>query len=587
MVAPVAPAQTADTKTELGKTGAMLTVDIGSTHTRVLLIDRVEGQYRLIARAQTLTTSAPPVGDVAVGVRRALQTITEQTGQNFVTTSGQIMLGLPGGVETLMATASGARPMKVVMVGLTPDVSIASGRRSLAGIYVELLDTITVQDIRTEEEQINAILRGAPDLIYIVGGTNSGANAVMEQLLKTVRLAVILAQQKPAVLYAGNEALKPMVKWLFEDESSVYMVDNVRPDLYTETLLPSQIELGLLYGGYLASRIGGFQEIASLNAFENVLPTVQGYTNMVRYLGDTAAGGAGVLCVDVGSSTVTVTASVNKQLHVTIRPDLGLGHNAVASVKAIGAANIQRWLSFKATENDIMNYAWNKRLRPSTVPQNAQDLEYEYAIARELIRSALSTSRAAWRGVPRGQSLPAMRPIIGAGAILAQAINPGIGALLLLDALQPVGVADLRLDPYGIIPALGCIAYVEPLAVVHVLETGGLTNLATAICPEGRTTASTVMEVTVRFAGGRTQKVSVPNGTLKRVPLPPGQKAQVSVSCARGLHIDGKPRTSLTVEGSAAGLIFDGRGRPIIVPKDLERRASLLPKWYSAVQGEG
>jgi len=134
------------------------------------------------------------------------------------------------------------------------------------------------------------------------------------------------------------------------------------------------------------------------------------------------------------------------------------------------------------------------------------------------------------------------------------------------------------------LPALGCIAYVEPLAVVHVLESGGLMSLATTISPEGRTTASEVMDVSVKYQNGRTAKFAVANGTLKRVALPPGQKAQVSIRLARGLSLDGKQRINMTMEGSAAGLIFDGRGRPIILPKDVERRSDILPKWYTAVQ---
>jgi hypothetical protein len=176
-----------------------------------------------------------------------------------------------------------------------------------------------------------------------------------------------------------------------------------------------------------------------------------------------------------------------------------------------------------------------------------------------------------------------MRPIIGAGSVLAQAVDPGIGALLLLDSLQPVGVSELRLDPYGVIAALGAIAYVEPLAVVHVLESGGLLNLGTAISPSGRPGGSTAMDVTVRYADGQTAGHQVASGTLQLVSLPTGQKAQVAIKLGRGLTINGMGRVALTVEGGVAGLILDGRGRPIPVPREIERRAEVIPKWYEAV----
>jgi uncharacterized protein (TIGR01319 family) len=565
--------------------GTILAADIGSVHTRVILVDLVDGQYRLIARAETLTTAAPPVNDVSVGLRRALAQMSAQIGRTFVNQSDELLIGKRGRIARFMTTASGGRPMKVVLVGLMSDVSIASGQRALASAYAELVDTLSLADIRTTEEQVNAILRKAPDLILIVGGTNDGASESIVELLKTARLAAILAPgNKPAVLYAGNEALKPLVRELFGKEVSLYIADNVRPALAKEVYEPVQLELGLFYGGYRAAGVGGFEEIQHLSEL-GVLPTSQSYGNVIRYLGQLPGAGLGVICVDVGSSAVTVTASVNKQLHVTIRPDLGVGHSAVSGVKAVGAKNIQRWLSFDASESDILDYAWNKTLRPSTVPETAQELEIEYAIARELIRSAVESSRAGWQGVPRSDILPAMRPIIGAGSILAQPINPGIGALLMLDALQPVGVVDLKLDPYGLIAGLGGIAYIDPLAVVQVLESGGLVNLGTAITPTGRAGSSTAMEVTVKYASGRTVETKIATGTLKTVPLPSGQKAQVTIKLGRGLRLNGKSRLVLTLEGGAAGLIFDGRGRPIVLPRDMAKRAVLLPQWYAAAQG--
>lgn len=566
-------------------TGSILTADVGSVHTRVNLFDLVDGQYRLVSRAQALTTAAPPAGDVGVGLRRALQQMTELIGREFVLPTGEIRVGgLDAAADVFLATASGGRPMRAVLVGLMPDVSLASGRRALASTYVELVDTLSLADYRTVEQQVNDILRNEPDLILIVGGTDFGATAPMLELLNTVRLAALLARDpKPAVLYAGNDGLRQTVHELLGDEVSLYLTDNVRPNLETEQAEPVQLELSMVYGDFRARTSGGFEEVQRLSEL-GVWPGAQCYGNVVRYLGEMATDGAGVLCVDVGSSTVTVCASVNKQTHVTIRPDLGLGHSAISGVEAVGVRSIQRWLTFPATDDDILDYAWNKTLRPATVPMMPRELEIEYAIARELIHAAVATSRAGWRGVPEGELLPAMRPIIGAGALLAQPINPGIGALLLLDALQPVGVVELKLDPYSVMAALGVIAYLEPHATVQVLESGGLLALGTAICPLGRLTSGTAMQVSVKYPGGRTLDTEVEAGTLKRIALAAGQKAQVTLNFGRGLSLNGRRRVTLTLEGGAAGLILDGRGRPLSPPRDVERRAATLPKWYSAVQ---
>jgi uncharacterized protein (TIGR01319 family) len=566
--------------------GRVVAADIGSVHTRVALYDLVEGQFRLIGRSQALTTAPPRGYDAAEGLRRALADLGELSGLNFLSPSRDFMFG-EGYDNTFVATASGGKPIRTVLVGLMPNISLESGKRALESTYVELVDALDLLDVRSLEQQVNDILRATPDLILIVGGTDSGANAPMRALINTVRIAVQLAPgAKPVVLYAGNAALGGFVREQLDDHVTLYVTENVRPTLDHESFDPIRLELSLLYGKYRERTTPGFEAIQAASEL-GVLPSVDSYSNIVRYLAATGSKKQGVLVVDVGSSTVTVCAMVRGALNVTIRSDLGLGHNAVSGVEAVGVRNVARWLSFEPAIGEIMDYVWNKTLRPASVPQTTRELELEYALARELIRAAVGTSRQGWQGVPANAPLPPMQPIIGVGSVLAQPINPGIGALLLLDALQPIGVADLRLDPYGVMASLGSLMHLEPLMVVQVLETGGLLNLGTAICPMGKASGGVALEARITYADGRSRDVRVPSNTLRVVPVPIGQKAQVSIKLGRGLSLNGKRRLALQVQGSAAGLIFDTRGRPLVVPRDLARRAELLPKWYEAVQAIG
>ncbi|MBO9309893.1 MAG: glutamate mutase L [Chloroflexi bacterium] len=565
----------------------VVTADIGSVHTRVALYDLVEGQFRLVGRAQALTTAAPRGHDVSEGLRRALAELGALSGLNFLSADREqrLLMGEEYG-NTFVATASGGKPIRAVLVGLMPNISLESGKRALESTYVELVDALDLLDVRTPEQQVNAILRAAPDLILIVGGTNSGANAPMRALIETVRLAVQLAPaMKPVVLYAGNAALSAFVREQLEGRVPLYITENVRPSLERESFDPIRLELAFLYGDYRARTTPGFKIVQDASKL-GVLPSVESYGNIVRYLADASGKKRNVLLVDVGSSTVTVCAMVRGALNVTIRSDLGLGHSAVSGVEAVGVRNIARWLTFEPAPSEIMDYAWNKTLRPATVPEIGRELELEYALARELIRVAMQTSRQGWQGVPINAPLPPMRLIIGVGSVLAQPINAGMGALLLLDALQPLGIVDLRLDPYGVIASMGSLIHLEPLMVVQVLETGGLLNLATAICPSGKA-SGTALEARITYADGRSREVRVPSNTLRVVPVPIGQRARVSLKLGRGLRLNGKRRLSFEVQGSAVGLLFDTRGRPLVLPRDPSKRAELLPKWYEAVQEGG
>ena len=205
---------------------SLLVADIGNVHTRLVLIDVVEGQYRLIATSRALTTAAPPLSHVGLGVERAADSMARQIGRGLLSLEADQMFIMPEagghGVDEFLATSSAGRPMRVFLVGLTPEISIASGRRALAGTYVTLTDTLSTDDLRSEEQKINAILRDEPDLILIVGGTDDGADDILLDLVKTVQKSLLLLTRgkMPVVLFAET-ALKHQVDIAFASHRSI------------------------------------------------------------------------------------------------------------------------------------------------------------------------------------------------------------------------------------------------------------------------------------------------------------------------------------------------------------------------------
>jgi len=573
---------------------SIIAADFGSVHTRAVLIDLVDGAYRLVARAETRTTVGDPHHDVSVGLRRALAQMSEITGRRLLFGEGdkaQVMMPERpdgSGVDTFVATASAGRPLRVVLVGLMPEVSLVSGQRALSGSYVQVTDTLSLSDVRTEEQQVNDILTHSPDLVLIVGGTDAGAEEAILNLARVVRTAVQLARPdaRPTVVYAGNRVLQRRVREVMGDTVELLLADNVRPSLRDENLGAVQQELAAVFDHYLARVVGdGFDEIGQTSRL-GVLPTAQAFVNIARFVGEFAPrDSAGVLAVDVGSATTTVTAVIGRRPYASIRSDLGVGHNAAAVLKAAGTANLRRWLTWDATDEEIADYVYNKTLRPATVPMTAQDLELEHALAREAIRLAVQAARPSWR-LGRGATLPNLRPVIGAGAVLAGAPHPGMAALILMDALQPVGVTEILLDPVGLIPALGAVAYVQPAAAVQALDEGDLLRVGTAICADGPVRIGRGgMRITIKLADGTVEKRALRGGTIWTYPLPPGQTAQLEVRLSRGLSINGRTRVKMTAHGGMAGLIFDARGRPLPLPRQAEARARLYPAWVAGTQG--
>lgn len=568
---------------------SILVADLGSVHTRLALIDLVEGQYRLIASARSRTTAEPPLGRASLGLDRAAQRMSELIGRRIVDEHGDGLFLMPEseghGVDAFLATGSAGRPMRVFLVGLTPELSLASGARVLASSFITVTGMLCPDDLRPEEAQINALLGGEPDVILITGGTDKGADDILLALLGRVVRALSLIRRgtMPVVLFAGNQALRAHVKALFSPYTTVFTARNVRPTLDEEQLVPAQIELALVYDEFRTRSPGGFEAVGRSSQV-GVVPTVQGTISTVRYLSALPSPGIGPLCVDVGSANSFLVAGVHGQPHHVVRTDLGVGHSFPAALQAVTVSRLRRWLPTEVGEDALWDYACNKQLRPATIPATLEELLIEQALAREIVRALVSSARPDW-GQGDGQVLPPFGPLIGAGAILTEAPHPGVAAMLLLDALQPVGLADLRLDPHNLIAALGVVAYLKPVATVQALEAGGLVELGTAFCPLGRVRdGRKAMSVEIRQPGEQIIRHTVRGGELWLAPLTAGTRVEVVVRLGRGLSIDGRRRIKRRLVAGAAGLIFDARGRPLALPRGAER-ARRLTAWLKAAMG--
>ncbi len=571
---------------------SILAVDFGNIHTRALLIDLVEGVYSLVAQAEERTTGGFPLHDVGVGFRRAVQQLSVTTGRRFLQPDGTIITPEQpdrSGVDAFIATASIGRALRTVLMGLMPNMSIASAQRAAAGTYVEIVDVINLEDRRTAQDQLNAVILARPDLIFITGGTEDGAREPVLELARVARMALSLMGTSINVLYAGNSALIPQIHDLFDGVTTVFIADNVRPTLDSEALGAAQAQLASAFNSSAEQRGLGFDEISMMSGV-GVLPTAQSYHSILSYLGQTAARG-GVLAVDVGSAVSTLSASVDGHTATTIRTDIGVGHSARTLLDAASLEAVRAWLPFYASDNEILAYALNKSFRPASVPETHRALYLEHALLRVALNRLLHAARPSWTPAraldDANEPMPSFERIVGAGAALTGTGRPGLAAMLLLDALQPVGVVNLQMDSSALIPALGALARIKPEAVVQVLDANGLEDLCTVINLSGSPRkGQAVAQVRITSEAGETQKFTVQGGELWVYPLSLGVRARVRVSAGRGVSIDGKRQLRLDVEGGTAGLIIDARGRPLPLANNLKALAAQIPAWYAQATGD-
>jgi hypothetical protein len=572
---------------------SVLALECGSTVTKAFLIDRVDGEYRLIARGEAPSTVEPPWSDVSASVRQAIGQVVDVTGWSFLDERGQVICPehQAGGVDAVVVIASASEPLRLVVFGIMDDVSLNSARHALAASHTLVEATVSL-DRRQDrvlssdiERQVRLIQDLAPDLIVMVGGVDGGASRPVLQSAQAVALArsAMPTAAPPPVLYAGNSELRIGVAEIVGGDGELRAIDNVRPSMEEENPGPLQAEIEELYRLYKMERLPGFGTVADWSPVQP-MPTATAFAHTIQYLARLNA--INVLGADIGGAAVSIATVVDEHFDVVIRSDLGISHNIARLLDLTPIESVQRWLPFEADPVEVQNLVHNKALRYQTLPQTRQDLLLEQAIARELLRLTMADIVAQ---LPQGISQtygglpPKFHLIIGRGGVLANTPNYGQAALILLDALQPIGVAGLALDSTGLLAPLGAVATVNHLMAAEVMERDALLNLGTVVAPVGTAREGDIaLTFKIEYEDARTLEVEVAYGSLEVIPLPPGQTATLELRPSRrfdvGLGSKGLAGTT-KVEGGVIGIIIDARGRPLPFDDDPEDQQERVQRW--------
>jgi hypothetical protein len=574
--------------------GTLLAVDVGSVNTRASLFDVVEGSYRLVAVGRAPSTVGPPLFDAREGVSMAVDQLQLITGRTLYDETDNLIkpIRMDGsGVDAFSISTSAGPSLRTILVGLMPGVSLESARRLAASSYMKVVVEISLLDRRREDERIDAILDSHPHLILIIGGTDGGASASVLRLVETVRLAMRMMpeDQRPYIVYAGNQQLLNSVAEIFHGFPSVSLMPNLRPTLEHEDLAPTRMRLAEVISDLRSQHVVGYEDLIEWSEGSLMLSS-DALGRVVGYLGEVHGHGKGVMGVDLGANHTTIAAALGGRTHLAVSDDLGLGASLPGLLKHSSLSEITRWLPFELPETAMRDYIFSKALHPRTIPTQLDELYIELALARELMRTALSQAMLAWPDSDsRGDSLlPPMEPIVAGGSVLSHAPSPGHAALTLLDALQPVGVSTLVLDPCNLASALGASASLVPMVAVQVLGSGSFISLATVIAPIGTGRHGRPM---LRYILEREQKGVVLDGEinvgqLAILPLDHGEVGHLTIRPEGNFDIGFGLRGRggrLRVTGGAVGLIIDARGRPLQLPSDPVQRTELLQGWLWSI----
>jgi hypothetical protein len=576
-------------------TDSLLAVDVGTITTRAVLFDVVDGHYRFVASGQGATTAAAPFKDISEGVRSAIENLEAVTGRKFLGMDQRLIMPYQdgSGVDLFAASMSAGPAIKTVLVGLLGDVTLESIQRLARSSYTRVIETISLNDRRKPHEQLDAILQLHPDLFLIAGGTDNGATRSVQRLVEIVSLICYLLpeEKRPAVLFAGNQKMAERVKTgLQATTSSLHISPNVRPVLEVEDLQPAQ---RILTEVYTQIRRGQMLGVSELNGWSagTLLPTAYAMARMIRFLSQDSS--KGILGVDIGASHTTVATGFNGELSLGVYSQLGLGEPLPGLMRYTSLEDITRWLHLDISAETVQEYLHQKALYPASLPATPEEMAIEQAAARQLLQLALkSVSKDFPADVKRpapGLS-PYFEPIVAGGSVIARAPTTGQSLLLLLDAIQPMGITTIIVDQNGILPAMGAAAARLPILPVHVLESMAFRYLATVVSPLTNTRLGMpILRARLIYQDGNETRVEVKQGALEVLPLSPGQIGRLYLQPSHNVDIGlGPGRTrndGFPVSGTVLGVVIDARGRPLRLPSDSVRRREIIKKWLWTLGG--
>lgn len=393
-----------------------ISVDVGSTWTKGILVEQEGAAFRVLARASTPTT----VAHLADGFR----TVVGRLGDAPVHFSSSAKGGLA-----------------IAAVGLVPSLTLKAARMTalsaggrVTSVYSYKLTPADVQRLEAE----------APDIVLLAGGTDGGNESFVRHNASRLAASALTG----TVLYAGNACMADEVRRLL-DGFDVRVAPNLMPDL--DRLEPDgarerirEIFLQRIVKGK------GLDEIVAWTGREP-MPTPAAVLGLVEALGRRGFGE--FLLVDMGGATTDVYSHSTDQpaegvvyrglrdpvTKRTVEGDLGLRVSAASAARCVPDAS----------------EAFAAYVRQVTAEPGLLQGRFDRALAAACLREAVKRHAGSWRRVytpagptwlQTGKDLRHVRRLVGSGGYLAAAddFRPELPACE--ESGDTVSLTPLRID---------------------------------------------------------------------------------------------------------------------------------------------
>jgi len=356
-------------------------IDIGSTFTKACAIDFLE--EKILA---TVCTPSTTNTNVSVGIEKAIQLVNTVVQRKI-------------DYKIRLASSSAAGGLRIVVVGLVPELTVTAGKLSAYNAGAKIVGTYSYKLNKYEIIEIENL---NPDILLFVGGTDGGNE---ETLLWNAGMIAKLEINTP-IIFGGNKVIAAEVKAILEKNGkTVFLSENVLSQIgKISTVAVKEIIRKIFIERIIISKgIGKARHYVD----KDIIPTPLAVFNAIKLLSSGTDNGKGVgelIAVDIGGATTDVysSASGNSTLDGTtlkglalpydmrtVEGDLGLRINATTTIKEANLNNIQKSRILENIDLTpiVEKFSNNITTKPETDIEKIVDLEIaSYAIQIALKR---------------------------------------------------------------------------------------------------------------------------------------------------------------------------------------------------------
>jgi uncharacterized protein (TIGR01319 family) len=360
---------------------AALMIDIGSTFTKACSIDLLE--EKILA---TVCTPSTTNTNVAEGIDKAIQLLNTAVQRKI-------------DYKIRLASSSAAGGLRIVVVGLVPELTVKAGKLSAYNAGAKIVGTYSYKLNKYEIIEIENL---NPDTLLFVGGTDGGNE---ETLLWNANKIAKLEINSP-IIFGGNKVIAAEVKEILEKNGkNAFLSENVLSQISKiSTVAVKEIIRKIFIEKIIISK-----GIAKARRYvdKDIIPTPLAVFNAVKLLSSGTYNVTGIgelMAIDIGGATTDVysSASGNPTLEGTtlkglalpyamrtVEGDLGLRINATTTIKEANINNVEKSRRIENIDLTpiIEKFTNTITLTPKTDIEKIVDLEMaSYAIQIALKR---------------------------------------------------------------------------------------------------------------------------------------------------------------------------------------------------------